>query len=269
MSDSDSFINEVTEEVRRDKLFALFRKWGWLAALVILVIVGGAAFFEYRRAQIAATAESFGDAVVTALEAETSADRITELEAIEAEGAGADMLLALLIAGQETEDGDAEAAATRLRAIASRDDMPERYRDLALLKAHMLSPEERAEADVLLDRLARPGAPYRALAIEQQAYVMIEDGDLDGGMALLEELLSEASATPGLQDRVRQLIVALQSGAQLVDIPLPEPELELDSLPEFPVGEETAAPTEEDAAVTEDQDGAETAEDGDLLPPAQ
>jgi len=31
MSDTDSFINEVTEEVRRDRLYGMFRRWGWFA----------------------------------------------------------------------------------------------------------------------------------------------------------------------------------------------------------------------------------------------
>ena len=42
MSNPDSFIDEVTEEVRRDRLFALFRKYGWIGLVVVLGIVGGA-----------------------------------------------------------------------------------------------------------------------------------------------------------------------------------------------------------------------------------
>jgi hypothetical protein len=33
MANTDSFIDEVNEEVRRDRLFAFFRKWAWLAVL--------------------------------------------------------------------------------------------------------------------------------------------------------------------------------------------------------------------------------------------
>ena len=42
MSNPDSFIEEVTEEVRRDRLFALFRKYGWIGVVLVLAIVGGA-----------------------------------------------------------------------------------------------------------------------------------------------------------------------------------------------------------------------------------
>mgnify|MGYP002067949300 CR=1 FL=1 len=38
MSNQDSFIDEVTEEVRRDKLYALYKKYGWIAALAVVVL---------------------------------------------------------------------------------------------------------------------------------------------------------------------------------------------------------------------------------------
>ena len=40
MSDTDSFIDEVTEEVKRDRLFATMRKYGWIAVLIVLLLVG-------------------------------------------------------------------------------------------------------------------------------------------------------------------------------------------------------------------------------------
>jgi hypothetical protein len=48
MANTDSFIDEVNEEVRRDRLFAFFRKWAWLAILIVVLVVGGAAYLEYR-----------------------------------------------------------------------------------------------------------------------------------------------------------------------------------------------------------------------------
>ena len=68
MSDSDSFIEEVTEEVRRDRLFALFRRYGWIPAVAIVLLVGGAAVNEYLKAQERGRAERLGDAILVALE---------------------------------------------------------------------------------------------------------------------------------------------------------------------------------------------------------
>ena len=80
MADSDSFINEVTEEVRRDRLYALFRRWAWLAILIVVVAVGGAAFLEYRRSQTETAAQGFGDSVIAALDGDAPGDRIAALE---------------------------------------------------------------------------------------------------------------------------------------------------------------------------------------------
>ncbi|MBF9031554.1 tetratricopeptide repeat protein [Rhodobacterales bacterium HKCCE3408] len=252
MADSDSFIHEVTEEVRRDRLFAFFRRWGWLMALAVVVLVGTAAYFEWRSSQEQASAQAFGDAVIRALDSDDAGERQAALEAVATDGPGAEMLRALLIAGEEAQAGDAEGAAERLRAIADREDMPERYRDLARLKAQMLDPGDRAEALAMLDRMAQPGAPYRALAIEQQAYMALNDGDVDGALELLRDLQSDAEASPGLQQRVAQVIVAVESGASLVDEPLPEPEAGAD-----PAAAEDAAADGPDTADPVDGDGAE------------
>ena len=49
VSDTDSFIEEVSEEVRRDRLFKIFKKYAWVAVLVVVLLVGGAAFNEYNK----------------------------------------------------------------------------------------------------------------------------------------------------------------------------------------------------------------------------
>ena len=39
MSDTDSFLQEVSEELRRDKLYRNIRKYGWVAILIVIVIM--------------------------------------------------------------------------------------------------------------------------------------------------------------------------------------------------------------------------------------
>lgn len=251
MSDRDSFIDEVTEEVRRDRLFALMRRWGWVAALAVLVLVGGAAWNEWRRAQDQRVSRAFGDALLAALDQEDAGDRLASLNTVTPETPEAEMLLALLRAGEQAGGEEAAAAADRLRELAARGDIPDRYRDLALLKAHMLSPEPRSQALATLDRLAQPGAPYRALAIEQQAYLLLGEGDIEGGIALLRELEDDASATRGLQQRAGQLIVALESGAVL-----------LDAAPEDDAGEGAGEEAGEEAGDQPEDVGGAPASDG-------
>ena len=215
MSETDSFIDEVTEEVRRDKLFAVFRKYGWIGVLAVLLIVGGAAFNEWQKARVRSAAEGFGDAVVAAMDTEAPAARVAALDAISTGGGGEPAarraVTQFLAADEALKAGDRAGALNRLEALAAEPGLPDDYRQLARLKAVILAGAsmDAAARDAALAELAQPGAPFRALAMEQQAVALTADGKTDEALALARQVLQEPDATPGLQRRVTQLIVAL------------------------------------------------------------
>ncbi len=215
MSETDSFIDEVTEEVRRDKLFALIRKFGWIGIALVLLIVGGAAWVEWQKARARSAAESFGDAVLAALDSDDPAARVAALDGVVPAGPGdaavRRAVTGLLAADEALKAGDRAGALTRLEALAAAPDLPADYRQLARLKAVVLAGPsmEPAERDAALAELAQPGAPFRALAMEQQAVALMADGKAEEAIALARQVLQEPDATPGLQRRVTQLIVAL------------------------------------------------------------
>jgi len=219
MANTDSFIDEVNEELRRDRLFAMFRKWGWIPILLVLILVGGAAYREYALSQQEISARAFGDALLAALDEVETEERQAALAAVGAEGEAAQALLALLLSAEQATGNDRQAAAAGLRALADQPDLAPRYRDLALLKAHLLDPQDAIQALAMLDQLALPGRPYRPLAMEQQALVHIGQGDIEAGIALLRLLEEDSQATPGLQQRTSQLIVAIEAGSSLQDAP--------------------------------------------------
>ena len=67
MSDTDSFIDEVTEEVRRDQLFLMLKKYGWIGGVAVVLIVGGAAIREYGKSEDRAAADDKARQVVDKL----------------------------------------------------------------------------------------------------------------------------------------------------------------------------------------------------------
>lgn len=210
MSNNDSFIDEVTEEVRRDKLFALFRRYGWIGIVAILGIVGASAFSEWRKAQAEARAQAFGDRIITALTTEDAAQRGTALAAVPAETKGQAAVLRLLEAAESQAQKDPAAAAKALAAIAKDDTLPESYRQIATLKWIAMDPAiDAAARDSMLADLARPGAPFRPLAMEQQALVLAADGKTDEALAAFRAILQEPTVTAGLRRRAREVIVAL------------------------------------------------------------
>ena len=114
MSNSDSFIDEVTEEVRRDRLFTAMRRYGWIGVVAVVALVGGAAWREYDAAQDRARAQDFGSALSTALAAEAPAARAEAVQQVTAPNAAAAALRDLLAAAELSAAGDEAAAAALL-----------------------------------------------------------------------------------------------------------------------------------------------------------
>lgn len=208
MSNPDSFINEVTEEVRRDKLFGYFRRYGWIAIVVVLLIVGGAAFREYRLAATQAESRAFGDAVLDALDRDDPAVRSAALAAIAASGQRRALLGLLQSTDPET---DKAATLAALASVADDATLPASYRDLAVLRRVLVAGADLPAADrqALLDPIAAPGRPYRTLALEQLALLSVETGDISAAVTALEALRQYQEASPGLRRRAEQMIVAL------------------------------------------------------------
>ncbi|WP_116597098.1 hypothetical protein [Primorskyibacter marinus] len=211
MSNSDSFIDEVTEEVRRDRLFALMKRYGWIAVLVVILLVGGAAWNEWRKASARASAEQLGDAILAALEQDDAQERVSALTAIDAPTPGGKALLHLLTSSEQASAGDDAGARNSLDAISADAEVPEIYRQIAAYKALTRGGTDITVEDRRLrfEGLATPGSPVRLLAEEQLALIDIETGDRDAALTRLQALLEDAEITSGLRRRATQLIVAL------------------------------------------------------------
>lgn len=203
--ETDSFINEVTEEVRRDRLFALFRRFGWIALAIILIIVAGTAWREYSRAQSRAAAESWGDAVLAAQRSDNPAEA---LMALDAGGSAERAALGHLLSAGAMDD---DSAAIEKILQASEETEDPFLRDLALLKLILINGEqmEPAERDAMLSDLSAPGAPFRLLALEQKAVALVAADRREDAVTLIREILVEDGVSQGLRTRLNNMMTAL------------------------------------------------------------
>lgn len=217
MSNSDGFIEEVTEEVRKDRFYYLLRRYGWIGGLVVLLIVGGAAWSEYSKAQARAAAEGLGDEILAALGQSDTAARQAGLEAIEPTNPGAQAVVAMLSAGEAQQAGDTEAAVAELDSVSLNGEVPEIYRQIAAFKALVLQGDaiDTDSRRQQLEALAAPGAPLALLAQEQLALLDIESGETDAAIMRLQSIIENASVSTDLQQRALQVIVALGGTPEL------------------------------------------------------
>ena len=208
MSTPDSFVDEVTDAVRRDRLFAAFRKYGWIGVVIVVLIVGGAAVNEWQKARAAARAQAFGDAALVALEKGTPADRTAALAAVPAD-ADQKAIQDLLLAASPKEDKAGSLAA--LDKLAADTAQPQVYRDLAVLRRVAIAGTDQPLADrrTALQSVAVPGRPFRTLAEEQLAYLLIEEGKKDEALKSLLNLVQDQEAPAGMRRRLGMVITAL------------------------------------------------------------
>ena len=229
---NDSFIDEVTEELRRDRLYAAFRRYGWIGIVLIVLIVGGAAWREWNVSRQTTAAQEFGDAVLAAEESAGPVDALSDLA--DGSSGGRAALAGLLAAGAASEVGEDSVAAERLQDVASAAGDDDRLtRDLARLKLVLAAggAMDPAERDAALAELARPGAPFELLALEQQAVALVGAGRTDDAVTLIRQILQKDGLTQTLRRRLSEMMIALgqeetpgdsaaaSAGADAVQIP--------------------------------------------------
>lgn len=209
MSNPESFIDEVSEELRRDRAVTFLKKYGWIAVLVVVVIVGGTAWNEWRKASAQADAEAFGEAVLSALDNNEPEARVAALSEVEATGAQQG-ILQLLTAGELLEQ-DRAAAISALQVAAEDSALPDPYRQLAALKRVMAGSDliPLDERQSVIAGLAQPGQPFRPLALEQSALLALEANDTQRAIEILQDLLEQSDVSEMLRQRVTQLLIGL------------------------------------------------------------
>lgn len=211
VSNTDGFIDEVTEELRRDQMLATLKRYGWIAVLVVLLIVGGAAFSEYRKATARAQAEALGDSMLEALEAGEASARVAALQVIDAPQPQAAAVLAMITASEQLAADDLAGAVENLNSVAVNGEIPPVYRQIAQFKVLTLQAEtlDAPARKQGFEALGASGGTLGLLAQEQLALIAIQEGETDAAIAAYQAILSDAQVTPDLQQRALQVIVAL------------------------------------------------------------
>jgi hypothetical protein len=219
VSDTDSFLEEVAEEVRREKFYGYLKKYGWIPIAIVLLIVGATAYFEWNKASQIASAQARGDALTAAFNLDSDAERAAAMADIASESDVASALLKIGQASVLSDAGDIDSAGQLLLAVSQDTTTGAIYRDLASLKRVILLGDamDIQERLVTLETLSGAGAPFRQIALEQRGIALLSADDTAGAIDVFSNLLQEAGISSNMQRRVGQLIVAL--GGELPSTP--------------------------------------------------
>ena len=209
MSETDSFIDEVSEEVRKDKLYATMRKFGWLAVVIVLALVGGTAFREYKTASANKLAQKTGDAISKAMSLEGPEARAVALSEIIANDKNV-AIIALLKAAEQEAGGEYAASVETLETLEA-SKLPSAYRDLAHFKKLLIEKDGLNEDARIagLNELADSASPYALYAKEQLSLIDLAKGRKEAAINRLSQILEDANLSQSLRQRVSQLMIIL------------------------------------------------------------
>ena len=219
MSDSDSFLQEVSDELRRDRLYRNIRKYGWIAILLVILIVGAATYREYLKSQAETEAELFGTSIIDALNEKNATDRILKLQKINAPGENAKAIVAMLLSAEAIGNEPKNLEMSSLSELTQSLSIDAHYRDLLNFKILLGSSETMNlnERIIAFEALSKPGNPFRLLAEEQIALIELELGNADIAIEKISQILLDSELTTGLRNRATQMMIALGKDPELIN----------------------------------------------------
>jgi hypothetical protein len=212
--DSEAFIREIEEEVRREKLTTLWNtygKWaiGCLAAFVLLV-AGWQWYSAFKVDQAQKAGAQFEEAIAQ-LEGDNKKDGLALLELLTKEGSPAHATLARLqLAAVYRKAGEMDKAAALYMAVADDTTADQLLRSFAKLQNATLKVDNGTWTDTKnrLNDLANDVSPWRYTARELLGLAAFKHKKWSEAKEAYSNLLADTGAPPTIKQRA-QMALAL------------------------------------------------------------
>jgi hypothetical protein len=220
---SDIF-NEVDEEVRREQLAKLWKRYGnYVIAAVFLVVAGVAAWrgYDYWQNRLAGQNGAAYDAAAKLAEAGKHGEAETAFAKIAADGTPGYRMLARLRAASEIAAKDPKAAVTAYDSIAGETTGQPLVGELATIRAALLLADT-AKLDEMTQRLeplAQPSGAFRHTARELLALSAWRNGDTGAARRWADAAKNDPEAPSSVRSRMDVLASLVPDAAK----PSPRP----------------------------------------------
>ncbi len=205
MVESESFIKEVSEEVKRDNLFKILNKFKWPLFALILMLIGAVGGYEYYKFSKKARAQKNGEFLVSAIEnLKNNGQTVSE----EIDNKLISILIKLNEAKYFEEKNDIKSAKAAYEYIISKYGGNTFFNHYSKFQLFLMDPAEslsdKKKIEVL-DELSVPDGPLKLLALEQKLYLYVKISDLENIKSHVNLILSDQSITPEQVSRIKEI----------------------------------------------------------------
>jgi hypothetical protein len=212
---SDTFVREVDENLRRDRLRDTAKKYsGWIIAAVVLFLAASGGYIywqDYQRKQnekaVEQLAQVFTD--ISKGQVQTAPARLDTLskdrsKAVRATAGFGRAAIAL-------EQNDPKLAIGKFRDMAGDKSLPKPFRDLALIRQTALEFDSLKPDEVIarMQPLTKPGTPWFGSAGELTAMALIKQGKKAEAGRLFAAIARDERAPETLRGRAVQMASSL------------------------------------------------------------
>jgi len=216
---TDTFVKEVDENLRRDRLRDFFREnGGWIAAGVVLflAISGGIIWYQqYRQQRAEAQVEQLAQ-IYKDIGVGNTAKVPQQLEDLSHSGSKAVRASALFTrAAFALQQNDQKLAIASFKAIRDDSSLPDSYRNAALIRQTALEFDQLQPQQVIaqLEPLAKPDNPWFGSAGEMTALALIKQGKTREAGQLFATLAKDKDVPEGIRNRSLQISGSLGADA--------------------------------------------------------
>ena len=217
MANPESFLEEVAEEVRRDRLFKFFKKNGWIIAFVVLATLCASIAYEWRKNSEISRAKSNGDLLTLALE-KSQKGNLEELLDLLSDNSpylqpGSDLMAVTKLYYAEllyNIDNESSESMSVLQEIFSNESISTTLRQLAKIKYLLLFSGDNKVKQDLIDELSSPDNHYRFLAQEHKVQTYLASGMSDEANRQIDILLNDLEVSEQQKRRLMDLKLAIR-----------------------------------------------------------
>lgn len=208
---TDQFIQEIQEDLRREKALKLWKRYGpYVIGVLVAVVIATAAVVgwqQYQQAQRAKEGRLFAEAAALAEDGQQEQAAAAFAALAKEAGSGYADLARLREADARLAAGDRDAAVTALEELAGDSSADKRLAAIARLKAATLMLDTASVADIQgrVQPLIDEGGPWRPLAEELVALAQLKAGDRDAAAQAFARLSDDAEAPAGVRRRAMEL----------------------------------------------------------------
>jgi hypothetical protein len=204
---SDIF-REVDEEVQRDQVENLWKRYQTPVIVLAILIVAGTGAWSYYKTERSKAAEAANVrflAAVADAEAGKSAEAVAAFDAIAKSGPAGYATLARLRGAEELAKTDKAKAIELLDALAEDKKVDSLTREVAELRSVMYTMEQgdREKTMMKLGSLMTENHAFRYSAQEWNALDALDDKDFDEAERVFNMLLRDTSAPMGMRQRAQ------------------------------------------------------------------